>query len=445
MHKRVLPAAAAIMIFLAGCSSAGFIAGTAKKALMNTSLFQNAHTGISIYDVESGRSIYDYQGSKYFVPASNVKIFTLYAGMRYLKDSLAGIRYIETADSLILFPTADPTLLHPDFPRQPVVSMLQQANKKVVLVNDAWQSEALGKGWSWGDFNAYYMAERSSLPVYGNVIRWIQMSQRNTQAEVKDSLQTYILSDPEINWKVGFKEDPDNSSFMVKRKAGQNYFEISQGSETYKEQSVPFITNGVLSALELLKDTVHKEITVAGSRDRLNTKTLYSQPSDSLYKMMMYRSDNFFAEQLLLMVSNEMNGVMNEGMAIDTLLKSELKGLPQTPTWVDGSGLSRYNLFSPQDFVWILNKMKDEFGLERLKAILPGGSTGTLANYFRQDSGYIFAKTGTLTGQVALSGYLITKKNKLLIFSVLVNNHRSSATDIRQAVESFLITIRQRY
>jgi serine-type D-Ala-D-Ala carboxypeptidase/endopeptidase (penicillin-binding protein 4) len=54
----------------------------------------------------------------------------------------------------------------------------------------------------------------------------------------------------------------------------------------------------------------------------------------------------------------------------------------------------------------------------------------------------LFAKTGTLSGVVAFSGYLFTKKNKLLIVSVLVNNHQASATAVRRAVEKFVEQIR---
>lgn len=134
---------------------------------------------------------------------------------------------------------------------------------------------------------------------------------------------------------------------------------------------------------------------------------------------------------------------MDEQKLIDSLLKSDLAGFPQKPRWVDGSGLSRYNLFTPQDFVWLLQKMKDEFGLERLKTILPTGNTGTLRNYYKEETGFIFAKTGSLTGHIALSGFLITSKNKLLIFSILVNNHNTSATAVRRAVEQFLQQIRK--
>jgi D-alanyl-D-alanine carboxypeptidase/D-alanyl-D-alanine-endopeptidase (penicillin-binding protein 4) len=160
---------------------------------------------------------------------------------------------------------------------------------------------------------------------------------------------------------------------------------------------------------------------------------------------MMHRSDNFFAEQTLLMVSNEHLGYMSDEKIIDTLLKSDLKDVPQKPKWVDGSGLSRYNLFTPQSFVYILNKTKNEFGWDRVKNILATGGTGTLASYFKKDSGFIYAKTGTLSNNCALSGYLITQKGKLLIFSVLTNNYPTGATPVRKAVEKFLLDIRKNY
>lgn len=431
-------------ILVTACSTTRYISKSVKKSVLNRQPFHAAHVGISIFDAGSARYLYNYQADKYFVPASNTKIFTLYAALKNLGDSLPGLRYEETADTFFIYPTADPTLLHPDFKKQPVIERLQKVTKPIVLVNSTWEEEAFGSGWAWDDYNGNYMPERSPLPVYGNVIKWIQVMQNNAQAELEGRIQTFVFSEPEVNWKVRFKEDRENKLFSVQRKKDDNYFEVSQGTESYREQSVPFVTNGILSALELLKDTIQKEIIVHPSTRTAKPETISSQPTDSLLASMMYRSDNFFAEQVLLMASDEKLGVMNDAGIIDTLLKSDLKELPQQPTWVDGSGLSRYNLFTPQSFVWILNKMKNEFGMERLKTIFPGGGQGTLANYYKNDSGYIFAKTGTLTGQVALSGYLITRKNKLLIFSCLVNNHKSSAAEIRKSVESFLSGIRRK-
>jgi D-alanyl-D-alanine carboxypeptidase/D-alanyl-D-alanine-endopeptidase (penicillin-binding protein 4) len=176
-----------------------------------------------------------------------------------------------------------------------------------------------------------------------------------------------------------------------------------------------------------------------------NLRTVHSRPVDSMFRPMMFRSDNFFAEQTLLMVSNERLGRMNDVEIIDTLLNSDLKGLPQRPNWVDGSGLSRYNLFSPEDFVWLLNQFKNEFGLDRMMRLLPTGGLGTLSSRYKQDSGRIYAKTGSLSDVITLSGYLITHKNRLLIFSILVNNSNASGYLVRNAMENFVSGIIRNY
>jgi D-alanyl-D-alanine carboxypeptidase/D-alanyl-D-alanine-endopeptidase (penicillin-binding protein 4) len=159
----------------------------------------------------------------------------------------------------------------------------------------------------------------------------------------------------------------------------------------------------------------------------------------------MHRSDNFFAEQTLLMVSDKILGVMSDAKIIDTLLKTDFASLPQKPKWVDGSGLSRYNLFSPQDFVTVLNKMQQEFVWNRITTILPTGGTGTISSYYKKYAGKIFAKTGTLSNNIALSGYLLTDSGKKLIFSVLVNNHQAPTATIRKDVENFLGWLIEKY
>jgi serine-type D-Ala-D-Ala carboxypeptidase/endopeptidase (penicillin-binding protein 4) len=80
-----------------------------------------------------------------------------------------------------------------------------------------------------------------------------------------------------------------------------------------------------------------------------------------------------------------------------------------------------------------------------MKIILPTGGEGTLSSYYKKDAGFIFAKTGTLSNNCAISGYLITKKGKLLIFSILANNYITGATPVRKAVEQFLQQLREKY
>ena len=444
---RLLQSGIAVLFLVAqACKPANQIGKSASALLLNDSTFINAHTGISIYDPQENRYLYNFQAEKYFVPASNTKIVTLYMGMKTLGDRLPGLRYRVTADTIYLQPTGDPAFLHPDFKDQPVFDFLKQTTLPLAIDASNWKSKPLGEGWSWDDYNDDYAPERSAMPVYGNLIKWIQVKDSSSSPNPSSTGDNvFIYSEPEVNWKVNFTNDNDQKTFSVRRAISENEYTIHQGQEPHREIEVPFVTNGVQSALELLKDTLHKSIVPTKQTNNDGYTLIAGIHSDSLYRKMMARSDNFFAEQILLMSANERWRVLDEHRTIEDALHGELKGFPQQPNWVDGSGLSHYNLFTPFDMVWILDKMQKEFGMNRVKSLFATGGSGTLRNYFRQDSGYVYAKTGTLAGVVALSGYMYTRKNKLLIFSVLVNNHQSPGGLIRRKVETFLRKIRDEY
>ena len=428
---------------LQSCSVSNQIAKQANAILLQDSTISTGHAGISIYEPATNSYWYNYNADKYFVPASNTKLFTLYAGMKYLGDSLVGIRYKESKDSITIYPAADPTFLHPDYLKQPVFDLL--VIKKHLGFCSQYFTDNLGKGWAWDDYQEGYMTQRNEFPLYGNLAR-IYIS--------KDGYKIIPGVIPVNASSSMIEKYKDSADYSIYRQWDNNtVFLTLKSREPHLNNiiTVPIVMD-FNTVVELLADTLKSEINLFGKKitdsvenndKRLNI--LYSQPTDSLLTPMIHRSDNFFEEQTLLMASNEHLGYMNDEAIIDSLLKNDLKDIPQKPTWVDGSGLSRYNLFTPQSFIYILNKMKNEFGLERLKKILPTGGEGTLKDYYINDSTFIYAKTGTLGGTIALSGFLITQKNKLLIFSVLTNNFKGRATAVRRAVEKFIIGIRKKY
>jgi D-alanyl-D-alanine carboxypeptidase/D-alanyl-D-alanine-endopeptidase (penicillin-binding protein 4) len=383
--------------------------------------------------------------------------------MKYLGDSLVGLRYYETDSAILLIPNGDPTFLNTEFKVQPVFKFLTSTTKKLNITFSMWNAEKYGSGWSWNDFLESYMCQRSAFPIYGNLIKFKLTSDLGID---------YFFGTPDLdgefipsffNKREIFKtRSPLQYNHLDKETIQKNleslYYDLKRPFDNNSLFTVPVLdkkvnqtltlnTDDPLEILAIIADTIKKQINIHPNTfpTIAATKKIHSQPTDSVLKPMMHRSDNFFAEQSLLMVSNERLGVMNDAKIIDTLLKTDFKDLPQKPKWVDGSGLSRYNLFTPQDFVAILNKMKNEFGMERIKVILPTGGTGTISNYYKADSNFIFAKTGTLSGVVAFSGFLYTKKGKLLIFSTLVNNHEASSTAVRRAVEKFIQGIREKY
>lgn len=91
---------------------------------------------------------------------------------------------------------------------------------------------------------------------------------------------------------------------------------------------------------------------------------------------------------------------------------------------VDGSGLSPSNKAAPSQVAKLLDRMRDEPGFPALYASLPvAGRDGTLGSRMRHGSarGRCHAKTGTLTGVSALSGYCTTRGGRTLVFSLLMN------------------------
>jgi len=417
------------IILFSSCSVSKKISRPATKAILNNPAFIHAHTGISIYEPATGKYWYNYQADKYFTPASNTKLATCYAAMKYLGDSLVGISYSILNDSTVVIKgMADPSFLHSDYSNNPVFNFLKEF--KYIQIEKPEFDDYLGSGWAWDDYPYDYMAQRSAFPIYGNTLK-ISWN--------KDGSLTFV---PSYFQNKSIVKENLTEGFKVTKPWDNNDFTFENGNSKFWE--IPF--NPKEKTLQhLLEDTLHANVEIIDHyKGTLNT-IIHSQPTDSLLKPMMHRSDNFYAEQSLLMVSEKLLGTMNDQKIIDTLLKSDYELMPQKPGWVDGSGLSRYDLFSLKDFVFILNKMKNDFGMDRIKNILPTGGTGTISHYYKQDSGYIFVKTGTLNGVVALSGFLYTKKNKLVIFSVLINNHRSSATEIRKGIERFLQSIRDNF
>ena len=408
----------------------------AQKTLLQAAPLKGAHVGIAVYNDSKQAWVAQYQSDHYFTPASNTKILATYVGLRYLGDSLPGWSVAENADTLFLTPLGDPSFLHPDFTYQPVVDLIKQTKKQVVITatKSTDHFEAFGDGWAWNDYNEDYQPERSRMPIYGNVVHFNQEGGKLTVRPFyffKDMVD--LNSGAGKNWtrkKVG------NVFYTTNQKNTESYFQVPFSQ--YFEPLLP---------IQLLKDTLKKQIYYAYGSNRIvgNEKVIKTVPTDSLLKMMMSRSDNFFADQILLMASEQVLGKMDDAALIDTVMKTEFTNLPQPMRWVDGSGLSRYNLNTPENYISILKKMQSVFGEARVKNIFVKGGQGSLAAYYKNFPGELYAKTGTLGGQIALSGFIYTRKNQKLYFSVLVANHMSpSSAPVRHAVEAYLTEVARR-
>jgi D-alanyl-D-alanine carboxypeptidase/D-alanyl-D-alanine-endopeptidase (penicillin-binding protein 4) len=282
----------------------------------------------------------------------------------------------------------------------------------------------LGSGWAWDDYNDHYSAEISDMPLYANLVNFSASAKR-----------WKILPDAfEAVSKTGTTKE-------VRRNRLSNQFELPVlTSEKYGAQDVPFITSPDMTSF-LLTDTLHKSVETMPLAVHPDARIFYAGKMDSLYLPMLHESDNAVAEQLLVMIAAEKG--WDPSQAIENLKKEPGNEFLADIRWVDGSGLSRYNLVRPKDFIHILELLAKEVAPDRLRTLLPEASKmGTMRNVQDLNEGVrIWAKSGSFGNTYDLSGYYVTKDGKTLAFSVLSNLGNAPVRDIKKSVVDFLRAI----
>jgi serine-type D-Ala-D-Ala carboxypeptidase/endopeptidase (penicillin-binding protein 4) len=406
-----------------------------KRSAINRAVSQvenefQEHFGFVLYDPLTQRTLVNHRGNRYYTPASNTKIFSLYAGLLYLGDSIPALYYHTEGDSMYFWPSGDPSFLNPYLPKSGVYQFLSWAPEYLHYCPPSDFVSPLGSGWAWSDFNSYYSSERSPFPMYANVF---------TVARHDSLINTpYIRPLPIKEYmKPGTSVDRPG---VYRLSAHQNTFVYNPTPEPRAfRREIPYHYSDTL-LLRLLIDTLKRPVHLTHRARPEHALTLYSIPADSLYKVMMQDSDNLMAEQLALLCAHALWGIHNQDSLFRHMKRTTLADLPHPPQWVDGSGLSRYNLFTPESVVKLWEKIAEIKPREELFPLLAtGGVSGTLRNWYKGDeTPYIFGKTGTLRNNHALSGFLVTKKGRVLIFSMMHNNYTASTNDLRKEMEKIL-------
>ncbi|TLP80268.1 D-alanyl-D-alanine carboxypeptidase/D-alanyl-D-alanine-endopeptidase [Maribacter sp. ACAM166] len=413
-----------IFIIISACSSKKAIISKQLDSNLSSAFYKNQFTGVLIIDAQTKDTVYNQDSDKYFIPASNTKIFTLFAAIKSLPKQIPTLRYIKVKDTLYFEGTGDPSFLHPYLKDSTALKFLKSQTNLVYALGN-FKDEKYGPGWAWDDYQWYYSPERSGLPVYGNVV----MSYKNPEL---------IVSPPY------FKDSVFQLTHKNNRNEATNIFYYPPQSTDTLE--IPFITS-IQATKSILEKVLKKPVGIRLLIPEGDKKTLYGIDADSLYIRMMHESDNFIAEQLLLLAASELKDTLNGNIARTHILENELIDLAQQPRWVDGSGLSRYNLFTPQNMVSVLDKLYTMIPQERLYAIFPaGGISGTLKERFiGEGKPYVYAKSGSLSNNYCLSGYLLTNSGKTLIFSFMNNHFKQSLAEERLQLEGMLETLRNTY
>ena len=395
-----------------------------------TAVFKKGVTGFILMDAPSGQFIYGRNQDNYFTPASNTKILTLAVCLRALGDTLAGIEYVNGNNTLIFRGTGDPTFLHPQFEYwQPAYQFLtsRPAGKGLSYTARPFPEKRFGPGWAWDDYADYYQPERSVMPIYGNIAKIAYSSDSNALPVIyPDYFQKNVVK-------------------MVEGAPVRLEEENTWSSRLRSTTGIPFRTKAFLP---LLRDTLHRpdleEIEYNPSifdQPGFPWKTMHSTPVDTVLRMMMYESDNFFAEQLLIMSAQKLTQTMRQDSVIPYAINNIFTPSPTPPRWVDGSGLSRYNLITPHYLSNVLKQLYDRTPKEQLFTYFPaGGVRGTISNWYRNPEGspYVLAKTGSMSGVHCLSGFILTKSGKTLIFSFMHNNFVGSSKPWKMEMQRIL-------
>jgi len=269
-----------------------------------------------------------------------------------------------------------------------------------------------GPAWAWDDFKYYFQAERSEMPIYGNVIQVVKLSDDSIEVTPDIFKMTTNLKQEEK-----LSRDHQENNFFI------NPSLVKVGDTIY----YPFITSrkNTMNLLEGFFKT-----SVSFNEDNLkNYKIWNSNIKDDIYSAILKDSDNLISESLAANISLR----SNDTISVDKGLKIILNSLDDNKTQLyDGSGLSRYNLIKPSSLIIALEKIYQYYGLERIKKIFPN-------NYIiNETEDFVWGKTGTLKNNHNYSGYIITNKGRQYVFSIMINHFTDDIDIIKEAISDFL-------
>jgi D-alanyl-D-alanine carboxypeptidase/D-alanyl-D-alanine-endopeptidase (penicillin-binding protein 4) len=409
-----------------------------KKLFKHSIIVKDHFTGFALYDMDEKRMIYELNADKYFTLASNTKLFTFYTCLKMLGDSIPAIKYTIRHDSLIFWGTGDPSFLQTGLKATKGLDFLKKSDKKLFFSAGWYQNDFYGSGWAWNDYNDYYQAEINELPIEDNVA--VLSAAKNGSLQITPSVLTMYLK-CDSNYKP--------AAFRVRRDFLSNMFVYpAMPVPANYHQEIPWKINTNIT-IAILQDTLKKPVIEMHLPLSADAKVIYDDNADTVYRHMLQPSDNFIAEQLLLVCSSVKFNTLNTDSVIQYSKTHYLNDLPDVPQWVDGSGLSRFNLFTPRSIVALLCKISDEMKNDSLlHSLMPtGGVVGTIKSAYKTDNGqpFVWAKTGSLANNHNQSGYLVTRKGKHLAFSFMNNNFTRPSREIRDEMVRIMTYIHDNY
>ncbi len=437
--------------------------------LQDSSLYQT-RTGIKIISMDTDEILYSQDSGILFHPASNMKLLTTATALKKLGPDFLFRTQVWadssfTGDSVVsgniyLKGYGNPDLMVDDLGKM-VTALKEQGIREITgnLIYDESYFDDLyrGSGWMWDDASAWYWAPITPLTVDDNCVNVtvkpggklgdsliVDIDPQTDYMKIVnhgvtvDSTDTLLLDEFKVEreWK-----HPSNTIYV---QGGYNINEPPQiftidvvdGSlytgtlftEILREQGIKFKEN-------ILKGIVSDSAVI-----------LVDYPSKPL-SLVVYNtnktSDNLSAELILKTLGAEIKGppgTAPKGISIIYNYLSSLGVDSTTYNLADGSGVSRYNVITPDLLITLLKDMDHDFRIQaEFKTSLPiAAMDGTLENRMRNSPAAekLRAKTGSLSGVSALSGYTTTADGEKIAFSIIMEHFVTSTSKIRKIQDS---------
>ncbi|MBT4331359.1 MAG: D-alanyl-D-alanine carboxypeptidase/D-alanyl-D-alanine-endopeptidase [Gammaproteobacteria bacterium] len=438
--------------------------------------------GIRIEESDSDRVLYSRNGDLPFVPASVAKIVSTAVALDRLGPDYTFTTHLQfpvkaiPKDGVIrgdlqIIGGGDPTFGTPEgatgrkvlhkWAKRLAKEGVKKINGHIVGVDDIFIEEPLGQGGAWDDEQYHFSAESSGLTIHGGAAGY-RIDGNKKQRLKKKQIHLYPKSD---YLKPHVRVTDEKRQVKITRRRGTNHFVVEVPESMKRNPAMSgkvTVKNPTEWSVTLFKQALEEAgIEVSGKAvdsDYLRgfepatglVWSHHSKPLKEILPLANKRSINLVAEHLLRMSGLQRNqqgeitrpGSVTGGLQRVAQLFKRLGIKPYRYKMVDGSGLSRYNLFRPEDLVTLLKGMEAHPQAEVYRdSLSQSGKDGTLTWRFRETplEGKVWAKTGTLSSIRAIAGHLKTPKGKWLTFTVMVNNYASGSRKIRNRMDKILL------
>jgi serine-type D-Ala-D-Ala carboxypeptidase/endopeptidase (penicillin-binding protein 4) len=441
--------------------------------------FRRGQVGVKIASLESGKVLFEQNAEKYFMPASNMKNFTVAAALEKLTPDHRFTTSVYTSSKpdsngvirgpLRVFGRGDVSISYTfnDGDRYKgmdrlveaiVAAGVQRIEGDIIGDDTYFTGSPLPVGWEWDDLQFYYGAEVSALPVNDNVV-----SLSVTPGPIGYSC-TVRMTPPFLVMRVANDCTTTASgaprTLRIHKPLGRNIIEISgdlplgnSGFNGFVSVSRP----AEMFAALLKQRLENKGITVTGvgraviagepsiSQTATEIAKLESPPLALIAANTMKPSQNMYTEVLLWSLGENLRASTPQTGPIPRasyqlgveVVKNFMKEIGVAEDGIlqsDGSGLSRHNLVTPSSVVALYTYMAKTSKHSRSwrDSLTIGAVDGTLRNRFAgtKAAANVRGKTGTINQVSALSGYVMTAGGEQLVFSLLVNGIPETRTRV---------------